>query len=181
MNNRIAEAAPLHLNHDAGTVTSAGKTVITSIATVSAIRNGMTPRITPAIGTLATPQTTFSTVPTGGVSRPMELLMMNRTPKYTGSMPAATTTGINTGVRISTVGTKSSAVPTTSTSAMIASISSVLSAMNGCTSLITSPGKSATVISQEATMEAATRNITTLVVFAALMKAVFNSCQPMLR
>jgi hypothetical protein len=48
---------------------------------LSAFRMPPIPRMTPAIGTRATPHTTFKTVPTGGVSRPMELLMMNITPK----------------------------------------------------------------------------------------------------
>ncbi len=48
---------------------------------VWAIRNGSTPRITNVIGMRATPQTTLSTMPTGGVIRPMALLMMKSTPK----------------------------------------------------------------------------------------------------
>ena len=71
------------------------------------------------------PLTTLSTVPTGGVMRPMALFIMNSTPKYTGSMPALITTGINTGVRIKTVGTKSKAVPTTMISNIMTSISSI--------------------------------------------------------
>ena len=35
---------------------------------VSAIMNGMTPLMAPLIGILATPHTTLSTVPTGGVT-----------------------------------------------------------------------------------------------------------------
>ena len=50
---------------------------------------GSTPRVTSSIFMRPTPATTLSTVPTGGVIRPIELLMMNSTPKYTGSMPAA--------------------------------------------------------------------------------------------
>ena len=49
----------------------------------------------------------------------MALLMMKSTPKYTGSMPAALTTGISTGVRIRMVGVMSMAVPTTMTSSMM--------------------------------------------------------------
>ena len=48
---------------------------------VWAVRNGITPRITRSIGTPATAQTTFSTVPTGGVRRPIALFMMKSTPK----------------------------------------------------------------------------------------------------
>ena len=48
---------------------------------ICATRNGLTPRMTSLIDTRATPQTTFSTMPTGGVSRPIALLMMNSTPK----------------------------------------------------------------------------------------------------
>jgi hypothetical protein len=39
-------------------------------------------------------------VATGGVTSPIELLMMNSTPKYAGLMPALITTGINTGGKI---------------------------------------------------------------------------------
>ena len=41
----------------------------------------MTPFINSSMFSLETPQMTFRTVPTGGVIRPIELLMMNRTPK----------------------------------------------------------------------------------------------------
>ena len=43
--------------------------------------NGQTPLITSSMLIFETPQTTFSTTPTGGVIRPIALLMMNRTPK----------------------------------------------------------------------------------------------------
>ena len=43
--------------------------------------NGMTPTITSSMRILATPQITLSVVPTGGVIRPMALLMMKITPK----------------------------------------------------------------------------------------------------
>ena len=115
----------------------------------------------------ATPHTTLSTVPTGGVMRPMALFMMNSTPKYTGSMPALSTTGISTGVRINTVGVKSSAVPTTTISAIMMNISSILLPIKGASMPATSVGMFATVISQALTMAAATRNITTAVVFPA--------------
>ncbi len=86
----------------------------------------------------------------------MALFMMNSTPKYTGSMPALSTTGISTGVRISTVGVKSSAVPTMTISTIIISISSVLLPMKGSSIRVTSPGMSATVMSRALTMAAAT-------------------------
>ncbi len=41
----------------------------------------MTPLMRSSIFSLETPQMTLSTVPTGGVIRPIELLMMNSTPK----------------------------------------------------------------------------------------------------
>ena len=47
-------------------------------------------------------------------------------------MPAFLTTGISTGVRISIVGVKSSAVPTITTITIITNISSVLLPMKGC-------------------------------------------------
>ena len=82
-------------------------------------------------------------------------------------MPALSTSGINTGVRISTVGVKSSAVPTTITSAIMMTISSILLPMKGSIILATSVGMLATVISQALTMAAATRNMTTAVVLPA--------------
>ncbi len=106
-------------------------------------------------------------VPTGGVSRPMALFMMNSTPKYTGSMPACLTMGMSTGVRMSTVGIRSSAVPTTTTRAIMASSSRVLCSIRGRSNSVTSPGMLAIVISQADTKAVATRNITTLEVLAA--------------
>ena len=46
-----------------------------------AIMNGQTPLMMSSMLIRETPQTTFSTTPTGGVIRPMALLMMNSTPK----------------------------------------------------------------------------------------------------
>ena len=47
-------------------------------------------------------------------------------------MPACRTNGIRTGVRIKTVGAKSSAVPTTKTSNISIAINSILLSMKGC-------------------------------------------------
>jgi hypothetical protein len=112
----------------------------------------------------------LSTVPTGGVTSPIELLMMNSTPKYTGSMPAAFTMGMSTGVRIRMVGVMSIAVPTTITSSMIAIISRIWLPMKGCSRPTTFEGRSATVMSHALTMAAAIRNITMALVLAALTK-----------
>ncbi len=131
------------------------------------MKKGSTPRKASSRLILATPQTTLSTVPTGGVIRPMALFMMNITPKYTGSMPALSTTGISTGVRISTVGVKSSAVPTITTMTIITAISRILLSMKGLSMFATSVGMLATVISQALTIAAATRNITIEVVLPA--------------
>ena len=43
--------------------------------------NGTTPSVTASMLTLPTPATVLSTTPTGGVIRPMALLIMNSTPK----------------------------------------------------------------------------------------------------
>ena len=48
---------------------------------VDLILKGITPLVTSSMRMRPTPATTLSTVPTGGVTRPMELLMMNSTPK----------------------------------------------------------------------------------------------------
>ena len=47
----------------------------------SASMKGHTPFIRSSMLIRVTPATTLSTVPTGGVIRPIELLMMKRTPK----------------------------------------------------------------------------------------------------
>src|SRR3954467_4246328 len=128
---------------------------------------GQTPLMTSSMLILETPQTTFSTTPTGGVIRPIALLMMNSTPKYTGSMPAVLMIGIRIGVRMRMVGVISSAVPTITTTIMIANIRSVLLPMKGFSKSTTWVEISDTVISQDDTSAAATRNITMLVVSAA--------------
>jgi hypothetical protein len=94
---------------------------------------GQTPLMTSSMLIRETPQTTFRTTPTGGVINPIALLMMNSTPKYTGSMPACLMIGIRIGVSIRIVGAMSSAVPTMTTRIMIASISSIWLPMNGRT------------------------------------------------
>lgn len=50
-----------------------------------------------------TPATTLSTVPTGGVIKPIAPLSTNIKPKYTGSMPAFTAMGNITGAKIKIV------------------------------------------------------------------------------
>src|SRR5205085_9386839 len=128
---------------------------------------GQTPLITYSILIFETPQTTVSTTPTVGVISPIALLMMNRTPKYTGSIPAVLMIGIRIGVRIRIVGVISSAVPTITTTTMIANINSVLLPMKGLSKSTTCAEISETVISQDDTNAAATRNMTMLVVTAA--------------
>ena len=130
--NDVFNMHPSPANHFAGTVTSSGKITIRNSTTSCAIMNGQTPLMISSMLILETPQTTFSTTPTGGVIRPMALLMMNRTPKYTGSMPAVLMIGIRIGVRMRIVGVMSSAVPTMTTMTMIANISRVLLPMKGC-------------------------------------------------
>src|SRR4051794_18331973 len=154
-------------NHFAGTVTSSGKMTIRNSTTSCAIMNGQTPLMISSMLIRLTPQTTFSTTPTGGVIRPMALLMMNNTPKYTGSMPAVLMIGIRMGVRIRIVGVMSSAVPTITTTTMMANINNVLLPMKGFSKSTTWAEISDTVISQDDTRAAATRNMTMLVVNAA--------------
>src|ERR1700710_1697039 len=158
---------PYPANHFAGTVTSSGKITIRNSTTSCAIMNGQTPLMISSMLMLETPQTTLSTTPTGGVIRPMALLMMNNTPKYTGSIPAVLMIGIRIGVRIRIVGVMSSAVPTMTTMIMIANIKSVLLPMKGFSRSTIWAEISDTVISQDDTSAAATRNITMLVVSAA--------------
>src|SRR3954453_7415427 len=136
--------------------------------------NGQTPLMISSMLMLETPQTTLSTTPTGGVIRPMALLMMNSTPKKTGSMPATLMIGIRIGVRIRIVGVMSSAVPTMTTMTMIANISSVWLPMNGLSRSTIWVEISDTVISQDDTSAAATRNMTMLVVNAAETNTSYN-------
>src|SRR3954462_101746 len=138
--------------------------------------NGITPLTMSSMLMLETPHTTLSTTPTGGVIRPMALLMMNSTPKYTGSMPAVLMIGIRIGVRIRIVGVMSSAVPTMTTMIMIANINSVLLPMKGFNRSTICAEISDTVISHDDTSAAATRNITMLVVSAAETKTSY-SCE----
>src|SRR3954452_15144921 len=128
---------------------------------------GQTPLMISSMLILETPQTTFSTTPTGGVIRTIALLMMNSTPKYTGSMPAVLMIGIRIGARMRIVGVMSSAVPTITTTPMMANINSVLLPMKGFSRSTTWVAISETVINQDDTSAAATRNITMLVVSAA--------------
>src|SRR5436305_9048659 len=136
--------------------------------------NGHTPLMISSMLIRLTPQTTLSTTPTGGVIRPIALLMMNSTPKYTGSMPAVLTIGIRIGVRMRIVGVMSSAVPTMTTMTMIANIRRVLLPMKGLSRSTIWAEISDTVISQDDTSAAATRNITMLVVSAAETKTSYN-------
>ncbi|MNY60072.1 hypothetical protein D3C86_1965810 [compost metagenome] len=65
------------------------------------------------------------------------------------------------------VGAMSITVPTSTISSMITSSSRVGLSMNGSSSSLSWPGRSAMLTSQAETMAAATRNITTDVVLAA--------------
>src|SRR5437879_11212295 len=164
----FSSSPPQFENHLAGTMTSCGNSTIRNIIANSAHMNGSMPRVTSSILMRPTPATVLSTVPTGGVIRPMALLMTNSTPKYTGSMPAALTTGISTGVRIRMVGVMSIAVPTAITSTMIAIISSIWLPTKGPSSAIICQGIWATVTSQDETNAAATRNMMMDVILAEI-------------
>src|SRR5258708_36600837 len=89
-------------------------------------------------------------------------------------MPAVLMIGIRIGVRIRIVGVMSSAVPTMTTMIMIANINRVLLPMKGCSRATICVEISETVISQDDTSAAATRNITMLVVSAAETKTSYS-------
>src|SRR5882724_3088701 len=89
-------------------------------------------------------------------------------------MPAVLMMGIRIGVRMRIVGVISSAVPTITTTTMIANIRTVLLPMKGFSRSTTWFEISDTVISQDDTSAAATRNITMLVVTAAETKTSYN-------
>ena len=65
----------------AGTVTRAGNRTSSNSTINWATMKGQTPLMTSSMLIFDTPATTFSTVPTGGVIRPIALFMMNSTPK----------------------------------------------------------------------------------------------------
>ena len=90
-------------------------------------------------------------------------------------MPAVLMIGIRIGVRIRIVGVMSSAVPTITTMNMIANISSVWLPMKGFRRSTIWVEISDTVISQDDTSAAATRNITMLVVSAAETNTPYSS------
>src|SRR5690606_17382811 len=76
-----------------------GTKVISSKATISARYMPSDSRMNSPTLTRVILHTTSITVPTGGVSVPMERLMIRMMPKCTGSMPAARTVGIRIGTR----------------------------------------------------------------------------------
>ena len=69
------------MTYDIGTVIMLGKMTNSVSRAMYAAMNGDTPFTAVDIGTRATPHTTFSTVPTGGVIRPIEQLITNNRPK----------------------------------------------------------------------------------------------------
>ncbi len=140
----------------------------------SAIKNGQIAFTIRSILMLPALHATFSTVPTGGVSRPMTVTIINTTPKYAGSMPAVLIAGKRTGVRIIMVGVTSMEVPTSSTSRQMTSISSVGLERNGESSVVTVAGIFATVIIHEDTIAAAARNIIMDEDFAAETRQSIN-------
>ena len=109
------------------------------------IRYGFTPRTTSSSRMRPTPATTLSTVPTGGVMRPMAPLSTNIRPKYTGSMPALTAMGSITGAMIRMVGVRSSAVPTTTRANIMKAISSRGWSTSGPSHSVRVAGRSASV------------------------------------
>ena len=135
-----------YLHQPAGTVTSEGNNTSAAKTSSSASKNGITPRVACAIVTLPIELTTLSTTPTGGVIMPKEQLMMKITPKYTGSMPASKTMGMNTGVKISTIGMKSSTMPLRKITTIIATSSRVWLPPNTSSQPPICSGISATVI-----------------------------------
>lgn len=75
-----------------------------------------------------------------------QLMMMKITPKYTGSMPASSTMGMNTGVKINTMGMESSTMPLRKTTPIMATSSSRGLPPNTCSQPPICSGMQATVI-----------------------------------
>ncbi|MCY1279579.1 hypothetical protein D9M70_283400 [compost metagenome] len=90
-------------------------------------------------------------------------------------MPASLITGMNTGVRISTIGIRSMVVPISRTISMITTSSSCGRSVSGSSRSLTIIGSSAMVISQEDTSAAATRNITIELVLPASRNTLNSS------
>ena len=78
---RFARLARRVMNQRIGVSTSDGNSTSRTRTKSSAQRKGHRPFISSPIEIFETPQMTLSTMPTGGVIRPMALFMMNSTPK----------------------------------------------------------------------------------------------------
>ena len=122
------------------------------------IKYGKMPFAAWSNGSLDTPVITFNTLPTGGVIKPIDVFRINSTPKYTGSIPASSINGINTGVKIKTVGVKSITIPITNTANITTSNKTVGLPSKGSSNSVNMAGNSATVINQPVTLAAATKN-----------------------
>ena len=85
-----------------------------SNTTNSAVKNGTMALVTIPSGSLATAAPVKSTVPTGGVIRPMPKFTIMIIPKCTGSTPSILTTGSKMGVRIRMRGDMSIRQPSSS-------------------------------------------------------------------
>ena len=102
--------------------------------------------ITWCSGRRPTPATTLSTVPTGGVIRPIAPFSTNISPKYTGSMPALTAIGSMTGAKMRIVGVRSSAVPISTSTTIITAISVRGCSISEPSQPVSTAGRSASVI-----------------------------------
>src|SRR5690606_31095043 len=72
---------------DGSHVLTAGTKVITRSTRIIGTKNGSTPLMTCVTGTFVTEESTKSTSPTGGVSRPIIRLKIIMTAKWVGSIP----------------------------------------------------------------------------------------------
>ena len=96
-----------------------GRKVTSRRATTIAMYSGMSARLTSVMRAPETLQPRKSTLPTGGVQRPMQRFKTITIPKCTGSTPIDWTTGSSIGVKMSTAGVMSRTVPTTSRTTLI--------------------------------------------------------------
>lgn len=151
-----------------GKSTNCGKSTSKIRITTHVSKNGKIPLTSSSILIFPIPQITFNTVPTGGVIKPMDVFITKRTPKYTGSIPACLIKGTSTGVITKIVGVKSIAVPMINISNINVNINKVWLYITGASSSVNCAGISAAAISHAETDAAATGNIITAVVLAAL-------------
>ena len=98
-----------------------GMSVIKSKTAMSGMRNGIVAFVTRSNETFATFETTYKTIPTGGVNNPIIKFKIIMIPNCVGLTPSACISGIKIGVRIMMAAFASMNMPTKSRNALMSS------------------------------------------------------------